>query len=166
MAHGEVLRYWQPNLRRLYRIGYPIHSPVSLSLPLPCVTVCHHSSTGLCRNLSAQRLPECTVLCQYTVTTQMFSAGNFEVVVKWYYCYYSTGLLLWSYACRPLEIVHYLWVMYIVHSLWLVRRQLWLSLEILWCFTQHGVDENMTNFIAVQKSVNASCEFQVHVVCT
>ena len=26
--------------------GYPIHSPVSPSLPLPCVTVCHHISTG------------------------------------------------------------------------------------------------------------------------
>ena len=25
---------------------YPIHSPVSPSLPLPCVTVCHHTSTG------------------------------------------------------------------------------------------------------------------------
>ena len=27
--------------------GYPLHSPVSFSLPLPCVTVCHHISTGL-----------------------------------------------------------------------------------------------------------------------
>ena len=27
--------------------GYPLHSPVSTSLPLPCVTVCHHISTGL-----------------------------------------------------------------------------------------------------------------------
>jgi hypothetical protein len=26
--------------------GYPLHSPVSSSLPLPCVTVCHHISTG------------------------------------------------------------------------------------------------------------------------
>ena len=28
-------------------IGYPLYSPVSPSLPLPCVTVCHHISTGL-----------------------------------------------------------------------------------------------------------------------
>ena len=28
--------------------GYPLHSPVSPSLPLPCVTACHHISTGLC----------------------------------------------------------------------------------------------------------------------
>jgi hypothetical protein len=27
--------------------GYPLHSSVSPSLPLPCVTVCHHVSTGL-----------------------------------------------------------------------------------------------------------------------
>ena len=27
--------------------GYPLHSPVSSSLPLPCVIVCHHVSTGL-----------------------------------------------------------------------------------------------------------------------
>ena len=34
--------------------GYPLHSPVSPSLPLPCVTVCHHVSTGLyhCRQHS------------------------------------------------------------------------------------------------------------------
>ena len=27
--------------------GYPLYSPVSPSLPLPCVTVCHHISTVL-----------------------------------------------------------------------------------------------------------------------
>ena len=27
--------------------GYPLHSPVYPSLPLPCVTMCHHISTGL-----------------------------------------------------------------------------------------------------------------------
>jgi len=27
--------------------GYPFQSPVSPSLPLPCVTVCHHISTGI-----------------------------------------------------------------------------------------------------------------------
>jgi hypothetical protein len=26
--------------------GYPLQSPVSSSLPLPCVTVCRHTSTG------------------------------------------------------------------------------------------------------------------------
>jgi hypothetical protein len=27
--------------------GYPLPSPVSPSLPHPCLTVCHHNSTGL-----------------------------------------------------------------------------------------------------------------------
>ena len=27
--------------------GYPLHSPVSPSLPLPCVSVCRHNSPGL-----------------------------------------------------------------------------------------------------------------------
>jgi hypothetical protein len=27
--------------------GYPLHSPFSPSLPLPCVTVCHHVSFGV-----------------------------------------------------------------------------------------------------------------------
>ena len=27
--------------------GYPLHSPVFLSLPLPCATVCHHISAGV-----------------------------------------------------------------------------------------------------------------------
>jgi hypothetical protein len=31
--------------------GYPLHSPVSPSPPLPCVTVCHHISTGVYRNI-------------------------------------------------------------------------------------------------------------------
>ena len=29
--------------------GYPLHSPVSPSLPLPCVTVCYHISNALYR---------------------------------------------------------------------------------------------------------------------
>jgi len=32
--------------------GYPLHSPVSPSLPLPCVTVCHYISAGLYKHIS------------------------------------------------------------------------------------------------------------------
>jgi len=36
--------------------GYPLHSPVFLSLPLPCATVCHHISTGLyCLRMATDR---------------------------------------------------------------------------------------------------------------
>jgi len=34
--------------------GYPLHSPVSPSLPLPCVTVCHHISNGVYHICSPQ----------------------------------------------------------------------------------------------------------------
>ena len=33
--------------------GYPLHSPVSPSLPLPCVTACHHISARLYRRAIA-----------------------------------------------------------------------------------------------------------------
>jgi len=38
--------------------GYPLHSPVSPSLPLPCVTVCHHISTGLYSESSWLRMTQ------------------------------------------------------------------------------------------------------------
>jgi hypothetical protein len=33
--------------------GYTLHSPVSPSFPLPCVTVCHHISSGLYNRINA-----------------------------------------------------------------------------------------------------------------
>jgi hypothetical protein len=59
---GDVssVDYWQPRCAHrgsnagytMFRgsvkgTGYPPHSPVSPSLPLQCVTVCHHISTGV-----------------------------------------------------------------------------------------------------------------------
>ena len=35
--------------------GHPLHSPVSPSLPLQCVTVCHHISTGLYNNKEEEK---------------------------------------------------------------------------------------------------------------
>jgi len=37
--------------------GYPLHSPVSASLPLPCVTVYHHISAGLYSNVTCVGCP-------------------------------------------------------------------------------------------------------------
>jgi len=37
--------------------GYPLRSPVSPSLPLPCVTVCHHISSGVHKELIFQGHP-------------------------------------------------------------------------------------------------------------
>ena len=40
--------------RSVKSTSYPLHSPVSSSLPLPCVTVCHHVLTGLYQWLFTQ----------------------------------------------------------------------------------------------------------------
>jgi hypothetical protein len=39
---------------RVKSTGYPLHSTVSPLLPLPCVTVCHHVSTGLYRTVCSR----------------------------------------------------------------------------------------------------------------
>jgi hypothetical protein len=46
--------------------GYPLHSPVSPSIPLPCITVCHHISTGL-------NVREFTLLVYYGRQTSLCS---------------------------------------------------------------------------------------------
>ena len=40
--------------------GYPLHSPVSSSLPLPCIAGCHHISTGEVKCTLVQALRLCT----------------------------------------------------------------------------------------------------------
>jgi hypothetical protein len=47
--------------------GYPLHSPVSPSLPLPCVAVCHHISTGLYYTfwVYSRRYPACNAHAPY-----------------------------------------------------------------------------------------------------
>ena len=63
--------------------GNPLHSPVSPSLPLPCVTVCHHVSTGL--YFALQRLQFMFFLA---VITPGFTA------IKYYYSYtHKKGIL-------------------------------------------------------------------------
>ena len=52
--------------------GYPLHSPVLPSLPLSCVTVCHHISTGVScmfvtRNCHCCQLPIVALLRSYLV---------------------------------------------------------------------------------------------------
>jgi len=44
-VHRRVPSHFNWTLQ--HNAGYPLHSPFSPSLPLPCVTVCHHISSGL-----------------------------------------------------------------------------------------------------------------------
>jgi hypothetical protein len=54
--------------------GYPLHSPVSYSLPLPCVTVCHHVSNGLYSSFSVKKLLEHTTF--YSLEYLFFKCVN------------------------------------------------------------------------------------------
>jgi len=47
--------------------GYPLHSSVSPSFPLPCVTLCHHISTGLYGRNTASVFRPHYRLCWYGV---------------------------------------------------------------------------------------------------
>jgi hypothetical protein len=47
---SAVVMQDKPHPEVVWRVlATPLHSPVSLFLPLPCVTVCHHISTGVYR---------------------------------------------------------------------------------------------------------------------
>jgi hypothetical protein len=65
--------------------GYLLHSPVSPSLPLPCVTVCHHVSIGF---LEAVTLPHSNYkrwvvnLCLSTAWGQRGSEGTAPIILN------------------------------------------------------------------------------------
>ena len=48
--------------------GYPLHSSVSTSLPLPCVTVCHHISTGLYYSSIAVTMHNLVIHAHYSMS--------------------------------------------------------------------------------------------------
>ena len=59
--------------------GYPLHSPVFPSLPLPCVTVYHHVSTGVYNPATALLIylmdHKCTK-CNYKAATHIHCAAE------------------------------------------------------------------------------------------
>jgi hypothetical protein len=60
--------------------GYLLHSPVFPSLPLPCVTVCHHISTGVCI-WTAVRLSPVTLsaLLQFSYLSWTFKLPSLSI---------------------------------------------------------------------------------------
>jgi len=77
--------------------GYPLHSPVSPSIPLPCVTVCHHISTGLYINLS---LPPLRADCLEIWESQ--PPGNFRACPGLYTDFFTFLLVF----CSRVDIAH------------------------------------------------------------
>ena len=57
--------------------GYPLHSPVSPSLPLPCVTVCHHILTGVYFNVRlCTAIPQLIQPRQWSVSWRIATADQ------------------------------------------------------------------------------------------
>ena len=68
--------------------GYPLHSPVSPSLPLLCVTMCHHISTELVTQCS-------TLLSRFTVywsCNQQLPISSSMYWIPWRYLLFSTNI--------------------------------------------------------------------------
>jgi len=60
--------------RSVKGIGCPLHSSVSPSLPLPCVTVCHHISTGLYHQ------PAIQTYLQFQTEPELRESGHFSFI--------------------------------------------------------------------------------------
>ena len=58
--------------------GYPLHSPVSPSLPLPCLTVCHHISTGLYKQQSLPVIYRNTVSPLASKALEEFESSSYQ----------------------------------------------------------------------------------------
>ena len=92
--------------------GYPLHSPVSPSLPLPYVTVCHHVSTGLylsnygLKELSKLQENSCVLLVTQSRRTKPLTPE------------YGEKYVIWSKACMSL-IRNTLWTVNLLRSSWL-----------------------------------------------
>ena len=66
--------------------GYPLHSPVSPSLPLPCITMCHHISTGLYQSSWQE-------ITLYSYTSSSFGSCGWTLCHKT--CLMASSFHLW-----------------------------------------------------------------------
>jgi hypothetical protein len=76
--------------------GYPLHSPVSPSLPLPCATVCHHISIGLYSDHDARKVVGRKTNChrlEYVIGVQHISLKVCICYFKYAYKYALVGTL-------------------------------------------------------------------------
>jgi hypothetical protein len=70
--------------------GFPLHPPVPPSLPLPCVTVCHHISTGLNHHSGHTNLRGRATLAPLTLYRREImcdkNLGNTALLIRQYCC--------------------------------------------------------------------------------
>ena len=106
LCASAVVMWDTPSSEIVKSTGYPLHSSVSPSLLLPCVTVCHHVSTGLYLRLTAfplqQWLHERASMLRYTYIVCL-SLRTWELLINcWfrmnYMCVITSSATL---TCRP-----------------------------------------------------------------
>jgi hypothetical protein len=70
--------------------GYPLHSPISTSLPLSCVTVCHHISTGLYQQLHRSTVTfSLLIICyMFRFNCHLHGADRYitKISLRWQFC--------------------------------------------------------------------------------
>jgi hypothetical protein len=74
--------------------GYPFRSPVSRSLPLPCVTLCHHISTGLYhrkKKTKGVKVWRWNVLC-HSCVCGFCVIGHIQGLLQETVCHWHKGL--------------------------------------------------------------------------
>jgi len=76
---------------------YPLHSPVSPSPPLPCVTVCHHISTGLYAPFTGKELQ----------TRRKYLKMNALCVLQAYATAWRRSSLFWHVAQCISEVIYW-----------------------------------------------------------
>ena len=82
--------------------GYSLHSPVSLSFTLPCVTVCHHVSTGLYHVLCISR----SIIMHHTETGLRRDAHEFCRLLGLYAAYNGSSISPFQYNLACLFLQH------------------------------------------------------------
>ena len=75
--------------------GYPLHSPVSPSLPLPCITVCHQISTGLYYRHNGTALRHCRQENTAMLSGWYCSRQEHAVLLSWLYRSVDRTTLHW-----------------------------------------------------------------------
>jgi hypothetical protein len=89
------------------RTCYPLHSPVSPSVPLPCITACHHISTGVyvhyCIQLTLAQISTNLIL-NYIIQLSYFYTYRLEAVQTLpliYWAAFRCHIRYWRLLSRP-----------------------------------------------------------------
>ena len=133
---------------RVKSTGYPLHSPVSPSPPLPCVTVCHHISTGVYQQPSLALLyypSHCRVRCFETGRSPFWISDTTSVIMirvfLGAFAKFPNSDCWLHHVCvfvcpHATSLLHRIWGLRIFRKI-VERTEVWLKSEQNNCFFLH-----------------------------